>query len=507
MHAPIVVTSTTRINPGTGPDLSWPQKAVIAAALAAIALFYGWTAFTSGVPVWPAPRAQGYSNHIARAFRAGQLNLLVTPRPELLALADPYDPAQNAPYRMHDAILFKNKYYLYYGPVPALLVFLPFRAITGLEMQEPPVVAAFSILALVFEWLLLRRLTRRYLPETPFWLTLAAVPALGFGNELAFQLRRPVHYEIALAAGQAFVFASAYCFVLGGLGERVRRGYLLLGSLLLGLAVGSRFPMIAGGLVPAVLAASLILTRWKQDAMRSHLVTALCCFAPFGACVFLLGLYNYLRFDSWTQFGLVYTLQDWRSARTYPFISFSHVAPGLYYYLLVPVHVVSTFPFFFLDPTYFMTRPDEYFVDVIGGLLPVVPLVGILLFAPAYVAAHWRRKRALFVACATSLGCGLAIFALYVFWAATMRYETDFATFVLIPSLLLWFGVITMLQPGDRRRRLVAGAFVVLCAATVTINAAISITGPYNNLYQANPATYEAIHGVFRPLERFFSAF
>jgi hypothetical protein len=309
---------------------------------------------------------------------------------------------------------------------------------------------------------------------------------------------------VAIAAGHAFVFASAYYFAVGTLGERMRRGFLAFASLLLGLAIGSRFPLIAAGIIPTVLAAHVILRRWREP-MRDHVTTVLAFFGPLAACLFLLGLYNYLRFESWTQFGLVYTLQDWRSARTYQFIDIAHVPPGLYYYLLVPPRLSPAFPFIFLDPAYSLMPPEDYWVESIGGILPVVPLVSILLFAPAFIAAFRRVKPALCIAIVTPLVVGGLMFGLYAFWAAIMRYETDFGTFFLIPSLLLWFAVINSLRASDWRRATVLATFATLLLATVTINGAISLTGYYDNLRAGSPAQYEAIHNVFRPLERFFS--
>ena len=40
------------------------------------------------------------------------------PHPALLAMADPYDPVANAPYRVHDMTLYKGHYYLYFGVSP-----------------------------------------------------------------------------------------------------------------------------------------------------------------------------------------------------------------------------------------------------------------------------------------------------------------------------------------------------------------------------------------------------
>jgi hypothetical protein len=54
------------------------------------------------------------------AFLAGKTSLPVEPDARLLALPDPYRPA--APYRIQDASLYKGKYYIYFGPTPAIIL-------------------------------------------------------------------------------------------------------------------------------------------------------------------------------------------------------------------------------------------------------------------------------------------------------------------------------------------------------------------------------------------------
>src|SRR5438128_12557779 len=44
----------------------------------------------------------GYYDWLGRAFAEGHLSLPVAPKPELLALPDPWDPARSAPYRGRD---------------------------------------------------------------------------------------------------------------------------------------------------------------------------------------------------------------------------------------------------------------------------------------------------------------------------------------------------------------------------------------------------------------------
>jgi hypothetical protein len=488
--------STSALRPG--------QRACLIAAVGLMMAFYTWTVSTTRWTTQPRPDSGYYYALMSNAFLAGQLDLLIKPAPALLALPDPYDPAANEGLRVHDANLYKNKYYLNYGPVPALILFMPFRALSGLDFSEPLAVGIFCSLALLFEVLIVVLLTRRFLPETPFWLLVAAVPALGFGNGLAFLARRPLHYEVAIASGQAFVFAAIYFYLAGTLGERVHRRWILIGSILLGLAGGARFPMYAAGLIPLVLFLKYVVEHHREPWI-AHVRMALTFFAAIAVCVFFLGLYNYLRFDSWTEFGFKYTLQAWKSARTYKFLDSSHVLPGLFYYLLCPPYVNAVFPFFHNAPGMILGPNENYYLEYATGLFPTAP-VSISLLASPFILWQWRRGSLgpLALATTASLAVGSALLGFYAFWAAIYRYQVDFATFWLIPAILFWGWAISVRARTDWRRTLLAGTFVVSVVLTVAIGVAYSLAGVYDLFRLDYPAQFEAIHAPFRPIERLF---
>jgi hypothetical protein len=72
-----------------------------------------------------------YYDRQADAFLAGSLSLLEKPPAELLALANPYDyhNREGLGY-LWDASLYRGKYYLYWGPVPALVA-------AGVKLNPP----------------------------------------------------------------------------------------------------------------------------------------------------------------------------------------------------------------------------------------------------------------------------------------------------------------------------------------------------------------------------------
>src|SRR5712692_5662699 len=137
------------------------EKMCVVLFLAIVFAFYLWTASSSGNnPFTFGKKLSDHYNLLSDAFLAGRLSLLVEPSKELLDLPDPYDPSLNAKFRLHDASLYKGKYYLYFGPVPALTFFIPFRLILHRDLPENFAVALFCFGGLVWSILLLNLLAK-----------------------------------------------------------------------------------------------------------------------------------------------------------------------------------------------------------------------------------------------------------------------------------------------------------------------------------------------------------
>jgi len=80
--------------------------------------------------------ADNHYNLLVRGFQHGQLSLDKVAPPQLATLPDPYDPVANGRYRtgngLHDMTYYKGRLYLYFGVAPALLLFWPWAALTGI---------------------------------------------------------------------------------------------------------------------------------------------------------------------------------------------------------------------------------------------------------------------------------------------------------------------------------------------------------------------------------------
>ena len=151
----------------------------------------------------------GYYEELAQAFQKGQTSLLVDPPAALLKLSDPYDyqQRQNIGGVIWDATLYHGKYYLYWGPVPALLV-VAVKAFTSFAGADDKLILAFTWGYMLFSLLLVSIIWWRYFRSHPVWLAVGAGVMAAFNYTMCFLVTDPNVYEAAIAGGQCFLMAG-----------------------------------------------------------------------------------------------------------------------------------------------------------------------------------------------------------------------------------------------------------------------------------------------------------
>src|SRR5215510_1209413 len=349
------------------------RRICILSLFAATWIFYSWTARSDGKPFVFDNVTRDYYNMLTDGLQSGRLDLLVAPDPKLLQLSDPYDPEQNAPYRLHDASLYRGKYYLYFGVSPAVFALLPFRLVTGLRLPENFAVAIFLFGGLVFSYLLFRFIIHRFAPATPKYFSYLAIVIFGFCNFAPFILRRPMFYELAIAAGYCFYFTSAYCLITGVLRPQRSYSLLVLGGTTLGLAVGARPNYLFAAI--ATLSALTYVLLASSGARVAQLKSVLVVMLPFSCVITSLLAYNYVRFDRFSEFGQKYILTGFRPGK---FMSSKYFFDNFNAYILSPARIDRHFPFFHLrnqpSPLYSFAYGEP-----VGGVLPTAPFACAML--------------------------------------------------------------------------------------------------------------------------------
>ena len=178
--------------------------------------FYARAAVSYGKPLAPnhAPFYGNFQNPIADALLSHQLSLKIEPQKDLLRLRDPYDPIANDRFRaqgVHDLSLYKGKFYAYFGPAPAILLYIPFRVFQVGDLSPTIATLVFAALGFLFSLALFRVLVRWCCGDIPVWMHCVAVFTLGLGAPVAWMVYIGRDYEATIACGYMLLFAGVYC--------------------------------------------------------------------------------------------------------------------------------------------------------------------------------------------------------------------------------------------------------------------------------------------------------
>lgn len=500
--------------------------------LAVVMLGQVWVVSAGQMTRWPTYGT--YCCMLADGMLAGHVSLPVTPRPELLALPDPYDPGANAKFRVHDAVLYGGKYYLYWGPMPSLLL----AAVKGATMQRAALVGdqylvfAFTFGVAVLSALIVLRVRERLFPQQPWWTVTFGILVAGLAPPVLFLLARPSVYEVAIIGGQCFLLAGLYATILFFTGRHRRTrsvAWLVAAGGFCGAALACRVSLLFGVVGLGLLVAWRLwrISRARGAASPRFWGGALAFACPVAIAVALLGLYNWVRFGSFTEFGVQYQLAgiNSRAIAKELFSPSRFLVPNLRRYLFESGDWRRVFPFVKASthPTIQQqySLPPHYLLEPVAGItwsiaflwFAVVPVSGMLMSA---ALATWRgvTGRTTFRPAAdarkvepgsepalsegwlviTLLTVSLLGFApALVILASTMRYLVDgIPCLVLLAAIGIW-QLLRRLNDRPWLRRAVVGVAGVTCVTTVVLGLLLAVTGYYGHFGTCNPALYRAM--------------
>jgi hypothetical protein len=204
------------------------RRIVIVLAALAVGAYFMWGVRAAGHPFQWGQDLTGYYDYLGRSFAQGRLSLPVEPAPELLAQPNPYDPNSDDTYKLWDTALFHRRYYLYHGAGPAVLLFAPWRLLTGHDLPENFALVLFCFGGYLFSCgTLLRVLSLAGARAGPA-LLMAMLTALGICQSIPYLLNRVWVYEIAIGGGYWLFLRFSGVFPAGAQ-HRIGEESLLVG--------------------------------------------------------------------------------------------------------------------------------------------------------------------------------------------------------------------------------------------------------------------------------------
>ena len=454
-----------------------------------------------------------YFDRQADAFLNGSLALSEKPSQELLALADPYDyhNREGLSY-IWDASLYQGRFYLYWGPVPAIIAAVVKLFHAGV-VEDQYLLMFFNAGMIIALAALLHWLRKTLFPDTPAWTLLLLILAAGLSTPVLWLINRPSVYETAIAGGEFFLITGLYA-ALRSMTARRPNWWLVAAGVAWGATVGCRVNNAIAVVWLAGLTGIFYLIRERKT--RNWLVPMICLGVPLLGWAVGLGWYNLARFGSVFETGHRYQLTGPALPADYSLvISAQYILPNLYNYLFRPlVFSWKQFPFVFTPfikeqmwPWFIKLPQYFYYSEPVAGLFQSIPLfilVALPVLKPLQNAWRWVKEQpkrsskpanSLLPWCWWMVGgavlCNTG--SLLLFISSTMRYLADVVPMMtILTGLSIWWGLGFFRQhPGYRRLLLIL--VVALGLVSICIGLLVNFQVGDQRFELNNPQLYGAI--------------
>lgn len=231
--------------------------------------------------------------------------------PALEAMENPYDTITREKLGVNyhwDEAYYNHHYYTYFGIVPTLVLFIPYKLVTGSMLLSHQATQIFAALAIVGMYYLFYIFCKLCFPKVPFSLYLLLSTTLSILC-IGYSIAAPALYCTAIVSAIClmiwsfiFLIKSVWCDT----NVKYSQQHLIVGSLLGAMAFGCRPPVALANLI--ILPVFFRIKNSIQLTYQEKIKKIMCLLFPYLVIGILLMAYNYARFDNIFEFGISYQL-------------------------------------------------------------------------------------------------------------------------------------------------------------------------------------------------------
>ena len=407
--------------------------------------------------------------------------------PALEAMENPYDARErerlNVIYHWDEAY-YNHHYYMYFGIVPTILLFIPFKLLTGNALLTYQATQIFATLTIIGIFYLFYILCNRFFLKFPFSLYLLCSSAFSFLS-IGYSIAAPALYCTAIVSGVCMMVWSIICFfkaVWFKADNHVNKFYLFIASLLGALSFGCRPPVGLANLLVLVVINQLFKT--EDNTVKEKVNLIVLTLFPYIIVGVMLMLYNFARFDNVFEFGQSYQLT----------IADQHMYRSFSERFNLKTTVIDVFANFFAAPS--ITSQFPYVLH--GGVFLNYPilLLSAKIFSKKIVQNLHEKNLYLLSFLLFLIPIVISVFTVY--WSPFLleRYHLDFYYLLCILSFIT---VASWLEQASEKKREIIICCIIVLVFLVYIMTFLFFLLPVDSSYTYfYPLVLDEIHHGLR---------
>jgi len=436
-------------------------------------------------------------NQLAQSFLNGKLHLEIEPPAYLAEMENPYDyyarsraATEHGKSYYWDAAYYDGHYYVYFGVLPVLLFYLPFKAVTGLDLENRAVIQICLAFFVLGAFLLIEKIIKKYFDPSkiPFVSYLALSLIFVNASGAVFIAKRPDFYSIPIILSLALVMFGLY-FWLRSTDNKDKIGIksAFFGSLFMALVAASRPQFLLASILAIVIFWSSVFKDRTLFSKKSLTQTVAICL-PYLAVAAALMWYNFARFGSPFDFGQNYNLTT--NDMTGRGFRVERVGLSFFTYFLQPPKINAAFPFVNrvdITTSYLGTTITE---AMFGGIFAVIPLLWILFLVPSMTKKLKEKKLFYPVVILTALSVFIGLFDAQGA-GLLQRYVADFSYLAILAAILV---MLVLYERSRGARTLQLNAFTTFSLYASSIYSFLMIFAIYGTeIYYKNYSLFASV--------------
>ncbi len=381
----------------------------------------------------------------------------------LIEMENPYDTAARSvqasqtgdSYRW-DVAYFDGHYYVYFGIVPLLLMYLPFRVITGSPFPSAVGIMLFALIFSVGVFRLLDLICRKKFKSISVGIFLLTSLTLINCCGAMFLVKRPDFYSVPIITSMAFVVWGIYLWLRGLEDSKSKALSFFLGSLFLALSVGCRPQSVLICFVALPLFLGYFFKDrhiFKKEGIKELVILGV----PFVVVASGIMYYNYIRFGSPFNFGSSYNLTT-NDVTNRGFV-FARSFTGLFTYLFQTPQFTGVFPY--IEPVSIETNYIGKTIteNCFGGLITSLPMLWFIFALPK--AKNILKEKKLLALTLTLILIGTAlVIADTQAGGILQRYYSDFGYIFFLGAIPVIFALCEAKQMENNAKSLNTLVFI-----------------------------------------------
>lgn len=335
-------------------------------------------------------------------------------------------------YYLWDSAFYEGHYYSYFGVVPAVLFYVPFQLITGLNLSTDFIVYVITVITAILSVLLLHQIVKKYFKKCSVGLFFLLSLILIYCTGTLYFLKFPNTYSVPIVTGIMFTFLGLNLWLSCLKSKKMLKTKIALGSLSMALVAGCRPQLVIASFLAIPIL--YLYIKEKKPSRREIIKILVVAIIPYLLVAGMLMYYNYIRFSSPFDFGANYNLTT--NDMTKRGFVLARIPLGIVMYLFNPVNFQNVFPYIIateLHTTYLGTTIYE---PIYGGVFFSIVITSINLFI--FKLKKFINKKIIFYTCLGLIASALVIVIMDTEMAGILaRYITDFSFLLIFSSILI----------------------------------------------------------------------